>query len=76
MPPLSLLAPVRRSHSRFPAARAIAVLRRVPDWIARAYRVAAERRALGRMDARMFSDIGVGQAEAKLEAGRRFWDFD
>jgi uncharacterized protein YjiS (DUF1127 family) len=48
----------------------------VPDWITRARRVAATRQALGRMDDRMLADIGVDPATAKIEAARRFWDFD
>jgi uncharacterized protein YjiS (DUF1127 family) len=69
-------APVRRPRSRFLASRATAILRIVPDWIIRARRVAAERQALGQMDDRMLSDIGVDPATAKTEAGRQFWDFE
>jgi uncharacterized protein YjiS (DUF1127 family) len=48
----------------------------IPAWIARARRTVSDRRTLALMDERMLADIGVGQAEAKAEAARRFWDLD
>jgi uncharacterized protein YjiS (DUF1127 family) len=68
-------ATARPPYVRFLASR-VALLRRLPDWIAQARRVAAERQTLGRMDDRMFADIGFDPATAKLEANRPFWDFD
>jgi len=74
----SPLAPAaaRWSRFRFLASRAATLLHIVPGWISRARRVAAGRQALGRMDDRMLADVGVDRATAKIEAGRRFWDFD
>jgi uncharacterized protein YjiS (DUF1127 family) len=74
----SPLAPasVCRPRSRLLTSRATALLRIVPGWITRARRVTAERQALSRMDDRMLADIGIDPATAKIEAARRFWDFD
>lgn len=33
-----------------------------------------ERRALGALDARLLRDIGVSEADARIEADRPFWD--
>jgi uncharacterized protein YjiS (DUF1127 family) len=37
-------------------------------------RVAAERRALSRLDDRLLRDIGLDRASAEAEAARPFWD--
>ncbi len=78
MPYLSLPASTtaQRRRPRSLASRLVFMFRTGPDWISRARRVTAERRALGRMDDRMLADIGFSQASAKNEAERRFWDLD
>lgn len=37
-------------------------------------RVAAERRALGRLDRHALLDMGIDPTEARLESERPFWD--
>lgn len=37
-------------------------------------RVARERRALAKLDARLLRDIGLDQGSAEVESARPFWD--
>lgn len=42
--------------------------------VSRWMRVAAERRALARLDERALADLGLDPARAQAEAARPFWD--
>lgn len=55
---------------RAPSFSAAAVLRRLAIWV----KVAAERRALGRMSQARLADMGLDCDQAMSEAARPFWD--
>jgi uncharacterized protein YjiS (DUF1127 family) len=50
------------------------VAQRVIAWAYAMCQTVAERRALARMDERMFADIGISQSEAAFEMNRKPWD--
>ncbi|MEL6978629.1 MAG: hypothetical protein AAGM38_08135 [Pseudomonadota bacterium] len=63
--------------SLVPSVRGGAARRATPSWRADlrlAWAVAAERRALARMDAAQLKDLGLTSEAAAREASRPFWD--
>lgn len=49
-------------------------LRRLREWMSRAWRNHRTRRYLTEMDDHMLSDLGISRAQAAFEASRRMWD--
>jgi len=61
-----------RSHAGFLASLDRAALQ-VADQLSRYARRIQERRALGRLDDRMLSDIGLSHADVEQEMSKPFW---
>ncbi|MEO1695187.1 MAG: DUF1127 domain-containing protein [Pseudomonadota bacterium] len=65
--------PVHAPHKRV-AQSVVNRVAAIPGWIARAYRVRAERQRLMALDARMLADIGISRGDALTEGQRAFYD--